>query len=291
MSQRTGRRLKPPLRPEGRATAVRAVWCFSSILLLAGCGYIGSPLPPALDIPQRVSDLRVVEYGDKISAVFTIAPLTTEGLPLKNIRSVGLLAGTAINPWNERAWLAAARRYPVPAAAPGSFTRDIPARDWTGKEIVVAVLATGPKGKTSDLSNLQTISVEPPLAAPADLKIESRREGIALSWRDSGAPHFRIYRASGDAQPEAIGDATQGNYLDGTTMSGTRYRYWVQATAGELRQSETTGPVQVERADVFPPSVPTGLAAEPGTGRIELSWDRNTEPDFQGYNVYRATGN
>ena len=262
----------------------------AAALLLAGCGYIGNPLPPALDIPQRIADLRVIEYGDKISAAFTIAPLTTEGLPLKSVRSVDLLVGASINPWNERAWLASARRYPVPATGPGSLTRDIPAQDWIGKDIVVAVRATGPKGKISDLSNLQSFSVEPPLTAPAALKIESRRDGIALSWSDTGAAHFRIFRASGDEQPESIGESAQPSYLDAMRIFGTRYRYWIQATAGELRQSETTGPVEITPEDIFPPAVPTGLTAEQGTGTIELSWERNTDPDFQGYNVYRATG-
>jgi len=36
-----------------------------------GCGYIGEPLPPALNIPSRVTDLRAVEFGDKILAEWT----------------------------------------------------------------------------------------------------------------------------------------------------------------------------------------------------------------------------
>ena len=31
--------------------------------LLAGCGYIGDPLPPLLNIPARVTDLTAVQRG------------------------------------------------------------------------------------------------------------------------------------------------------------------------------------------------------------------------------------
>ena len=41
-------------------------------------------------------------------------------------------------------------------------------------------------------------------------------------------------------------------------------------------------------ADIFPPAVPGALTAEPGVGAIELAWDRNAEPDFRGYNIYRS---
>ena len=53
---------------------------------LAGCGYIGNPQPPALDIPSAVIDLRAAEDGDRVLVEFTIPMLTTEGLPLKGCR-------------------------------------------------------------------------------------------------------------------------------------------------------------------------------------------------------------
>ena len=40
--------------------------------------------------------------------------------------------------------------------------------------------------------------------------------------------------------------------------------------------------------DVFPPAVPTGLAAIPGVAGIELSWNPDTEPDLRGYVLYRS---
>ena len=42
--------------------------------------------------------------------------------------------------------------------------------------------------------------------------------------------------------------------------------------------------------DIFPPAVPAGLTASAGVGSVELAWERNTEPDFKEYRVFRAEG-
>ena len=34
--------------------------------LLSGCGYVGPPQPPTLDIPATIADFRAGEYGENI---------------------------------------------------------------------------------------------------------------------------------------------------------------------------------------------------------------------------------
>ncbi len=245
-------------------------------------------MPPTLDIPQHVSDLRAAEFGDKIIAEFTIPPLTTEGLPLKSVDSAEIGVGVAPNPWNVSAWAASAKKYGVPATAHGPFTHEIPIADWIGKDVTLAVRATGPKGKTSDWSNLVTVPVKPALTRPADLKAENVREGIQLTWSGTPSEHFHIYRASGAETPALIDSTDQPSYLDPNADFGVEYRYYVDGFAGEQQFSEMAESEPVPRADIFPPSVPSGLTAEMGSGAIELSWERNTDPRFQGYNVYRS---
>ncbi len=41
-------------------------------------------------------------------------------------------------------------------------------------------------------------------------------------------------------------------------------------------------------ADKFPPEVPAGITAVVGVNTIELEWERSTESDFKGYNVFRS---
>lgn len=71
------------------------VLCAAVCSLLAGCGSIGEPLYPALRLPSRVVDLAVVERGANLDFDFSIAPLTTEGMPLEGIGAVELRAGPA----------------------------------------------------------------------------------------------------------------------------------------------------------------------------------------------------
>jgi hypothetical protein len=259
-----------------------------SLIYMTACGYIGPPQPPSLDIPQRVGDLVVAEYGSNILVEFSIGPLTTEGLPLKSLRSVNLYIGIAPEPYNENAWLASAKRFPITVTGPGPVSYQAPATEWIGKDVVIGVRATGPKGKTSDLSNIKNLPVQAPLAAPVEVKAVNTIKGVYLTWK-SPVKKSRIFRAVADAQPELLAEnAVDTNWLDETVEFGTEYRYFVQAVAGEYQQSETAPSQVITRTDDFAPAVPTGLNGQPGASSIELSWDRNTDPRFQGYNVYRA---
>src|SRR5579883_1088688 len=109
-------------------SAPRALLLLTAIL--SGCGYVGNPLPPALDIPQRVTDLAVAEYGDKIRVQFTLPAMTTEGLVLKSVRSVDLYVGPSVDPWNQDVWAASAKHFPIAATGPGTVDQQIPAKDW-----------------------------------------------------------------------------------------------------------------------------------------------------------------
>jgi hypothetical protein len=285
----TDPRPSPEARPSGSAFVSPWLLLFA-VLSLSACGYIGNPQAPTLDIPQGTSDLRVVEYGDKIRTEFTIPLETTEGLPLKSVRAVELRIGTAPTPWNESAWAAAATPFEIPAPAPGPLTFDVVPSEtlkWVGKEVIVGVRATGPKGKTSRWSNLKTLQVQPPLAKPTDLKIQSLPTFLYVSW-SSPAKKFRVFWQIGDDPPEILGQPDNPNFQETRVEFGVRYRFYVQAIAGDDHQSELAETQPYTRIDDFVPTLPAGLTGEEGANAVNLSWERNTDPRFQGYNVYRS---
>ena len=249
--------------------------------LLSACGYVGPPLPPTLDIPVTITDFRAWEYGNNIEFEFTLPSKTTENLDLTGFRSIELRAredpsqGTIV---------------PLQLAKPGPFTGQVPAQPWIGKTIVLQVRATGPKGKASEWSNPASLAVIPPLATPSVPKALNVSQGVELTWTGVG-PHYRIFRAEANGQPQRIADSDTTRYLDETTAYGTRYRYQIQSVAGENQWSVLSDAVEITPADTFAPAVPEGLGAVPTPQSIELAWTRNTETDLGGYNIYRSVDN
>jgi hypothetical protein len=248
------------------------------LALLAGCGYPGEPKPPTLEIPSRVTDLRAAEYGGNILVEFTLPALTTEGLSLTKVRSVELRVSAG----------AASQNVNLKAAGPGPIHDEIQAAEWIGQDVLLTVRATGPKGKTSEWSNAVPLSVGVPLGVPANLVAENVAEGVRIRWQGTG-PRYRIFRTLTDQAPDRLAESDQPEYVDKTTNYGSIYKYFVQAiTANDLRQSEVSEVVAITPRDDFPPAVPGGLSAVAGVSAIELAWQRNTEDDFRGYNVYRS---
>ena len=270
--------------------AFLALACSLGALLLQSCGTVGEPLYPALNIPSRVTDLTAVERGDRIEINFTIPPLTTEGLALKEIGSVELRVGPVPDgAFNLNNWANAATRVELRSPEqPGAVHTESPVQAFIGKDVMVGVRLANAKGRNSEWSNLVNLSIAPPLARPADFKATAEPQGVSLTWSAPVAMQFRLFRqAEQEQKPSQLGTSTETNYLDTTAEYGKTYQYYVQSIR-EKAESDTTGPVVITPKDIFPPRVPTGLTASAGVGAIELAWERNTEPDFKEYRVYRA---
>ena len=263
------------------------------VLLFTGCGYIGEPMPPALQIPQRVSDLSATERGGRIVVEFTRPKLTTDNLDIRKTVRMELRVGLASSPFDIEAWEASGKGFSDIPADEAAVQYVLPAGEWIGKNVVIAVKVFSEKGRTAGWSNLFTLSVIPPLATPAHVKPADVREGVRLTWQGD-APHYRVYRrAAGESNRVTIGETEKPEYLDTKTEYGTPYHYSVEAfrTGGDIHAfSETTAEVTITTKDTYAPPVPVGLVAVPSIGSIELLWDRSVAPDLAGYRIYRAAG-
>jgi hypothetical protein len=259
-------------------------------LILSGCGSIGEPLYPALHIPSRVTDLTVVEQGNNLDINFTIPPLTTEGLPVKEIGAIDLRVGPGpANGWNVDEWAASATSVVVPApASPGPIQAAIPVNKFIGTDVVVAVRIANPKGRDAGWSDYKTFTVQPPLADPTNFHVAADPKGVALAWNAPGPVQVRIFRKTEQqTRPALLATATEPNYVDISAEFGKTYQYSIQAVRENI-ESNIVGPESITPANTFAPAVPSGLTASVGIGAIELAWARNTDSDFKEYRVLRS---
>jgi hypothetical protein len=249
------------------------------IILLAflhGCGYVGDPLPPALNIPVPVTDLRAVQRGDRILIEFTAPALTTDKLIMPRISGAELRI-------NEEA-------IEVKAAGPGPVTVQLPVARYVNRRIRLQARTASHKMKWSDLSAPLDLDVVEPVAVPEALKAIAVPEGVRLSW--NGEPRkFLIQRlAPGEKEFTSAGEADKTEWTDSTALFGQTYQYRVQAVSGKA-ESEWSPPVRITPIDTFPPPVPENVTGVAGIGTIELTWDRSPASDIAGYRVYRGEGN
>ena len=124
------------------------------LVLLAGCGYIGEPLPPLMRIPARVTDLAAVQRGSNLIVQFPVPAVTTEGTIIKQaVRldlRIGPISGTTFNP---DAWAASAKAVGGAVIEGGRARYQIPASEWMGKEVQIAVKVVGANGRDAGWSN------------------------------------------------------------------------------------------------------------------------------------------
>ena len=275
---------------------MRAPYCLLSAgLLLAGCGYVGDTLPPALNIPVRITDLRAVQRSDKLIILFTPSYKTTEALLLPGLGSIELRCGPVpAGGWDWTRWQQSARQIPVSDIKEETTTITVPSAEWQGKEVVIAAREISPKGKLGDWSNLVTLNVVPALAKPDGWTVSNAPVGVKLTApqnRVSGASWRILRQGPADAESKLLASTKDAEYVDATAALGSKYIYIVQTIvpgSSVESESEFSDPKEFTPADVFPPAPPKGLNVIAGVGSLELTWERNTEADLASYLVYRA---
>jgi hypothetical protein len=257
----------------------------------AGCGYIGNTLPPTVNRPTRVEDLSAVERGSKIVIQFTLPKITTEGQPIKGgkDRNIELRVGPPPEPFNLETWERTSELVDVPQDKSLAQV-EVPASKYYGKTVDIAVNVEGRSGHASGWSMFVVLPVIEALPTPAGLDASNAPDAIHLEWRGA-APEYRVFRKLvADPNWTQSGTTDKPSYTDSTIEYGKTYQYYVQSieklgnTYAESEESDVKTFMPVDR---FPPAMPAGVLAVPGTRSIELVWQRNTEKDFGSYTVYR----
>ncbi len=157
--------------------------------------------------------------------------------------------------------------------------------------VVTAVDTGSLESSNSNQSSATATNAAP--AAPTGLTATPGSENISLDWNNNTEPDlngYNVYRSlvSGGPYSKINGSlVTSSNYTD-TGLTGNVTYYYV-ITAVDLGSNESGNSNQASATPAgVPPTAPTGLVATPGDGLVSLDWNNNTEPDLNGYNVYRS---
>lgn len=254
----------------------------AAALLLGGCGYVGDPLPPALNIPSRITDLEVVQRGDKLLLRFTAPAVTTEQLPIREFERVDLRIGPPAP--SMETWEPVSTAVPLAVPVPGAtVTAEAPASQWSGREVLVAVRLVSTRGREADWSNSVVLTPRTPLPTPVPVATP-HPDGVQVRWDEIPGAKYRVRK-----EPDEVAVVDKGVYVDTAVELGKTYTYSVQAVAG-LIESEVSKPVTITARDEFAPKPPSGVTVVAGANSVELAWERNAAPDLGSYRVYRADG-
>ena len=305
--------------------SLREIWVTAALGLacagaLSGCGTPAAPQPPSLNLPDRVADLEATRAGNQVALTWTMPKRNTDKLILKDKVRAHICRQEASGPCNE----AGAMVMFAPGVA-ATFEDTLPLAEMTGKPRVLSyfVELKNHNGRSAGLSNAATVLAGAAPAPVEALAVEVQKAGVVLHWRpDREDAPVRLQRTLLTPPPTKkqqegvlapppepmeqnllIEDVEQGRALDKSIRFGETYAYRAQRVARVTVEGKTlelagamSDAVQVEAKDVFPPAVPTGLAAVTTVGgngvetAIDLSWVPDTEADVAGYVVYRREG-
>lgn len=275
---------------------MRAGVAVAVLLVIESCAYRGPVLPPSPEIPAAITNLTAIERGDRIEIQFTTPPRTTDNLPIKRFESVDLRIGPAVRPFDFAKWAESSTQYELPPPPPNDpddpkarpMSDSIPVSDWVGKRIAVAVRTAVKGDHFSAWSNVVRLQVVKPVAPPV-IKAEATPRGVKITWASEGAGlRYQVFRQGpNDKQPAPIVTSAKPEYVDTAAQFDTAYKYTV-VTIQSQAESLPSQAVEITPKNVFPPAVPTGLAALAAPNSIEVSWQRNPEANLKGYYLYRS---
>jgi len=307
-----------------RAALVSAA--VAAALVLAGCGTPGAPMPPSLKLPDPVADLTAVRTGNQVALTWTMPKKNTDKLLLKGNVTVRVCRKEGAG-----SCAAAGADLQLAPGADGAFTESLPAALSAGspRPLSYFVELKNRNVRSAGLSNAAVVLAGEAPAPVAGLAAEVRKQGVALRWtaldmtaQKSSPVAIRLRRTLLTPQPvkpkqglmtpppEPLEQSLliesgvhAGRALDKNIRFGQTYEYRPQRVArvtvdGRTLElaGELSAPVRVEALDLFPPAVPTGLAAVATAGEngaeaaIDLIWQPDTEADLAGYAVYRREG-
>ena len=307
---------------------VAAVGCGVALAaVMTGCALESAPMPPSLHIPMPVSNLTATRAGDAVTLDWTMPERTTDKVLLEGRQRVEICRLGAESKADKEATCEQAGDATLPPGARGSYVDHLPAAMETGapRLLTYAVRVYGPYRRVAGYSNRATVVAGAAPPAVSAVAAQTQADGVVLKWQPTPPEpgmEMRMVRTLVEARPQpkrekispekismtgagpvqrqvlevSLAQRDAGQALDKDAALDHVYQYVLQRVVrlkvdGALAElgGAKSAAVTVDAKDVFPPSVPRGLAAvaDAQAGAIDLSWEPSPETDTAGYIVYR----
>ncbi len=289
-------------KPES-APALR--WLLGALLflLLLGCGKKAPPRPYDATVPQPISDLEGVVRGGQVFLIWSLPHVARDESEVAVLKEFRVLREEA--PLGEE-WCEECPERLEPFdvlrideedrfSLSGERVIYQDKRVSFGHIYVYRVISISARGYESDLSNRAVIYWDTPPDTPSRVDGSAGDRVVALRWEPvQGAEGYRIYRRQegeefGDVPIVGVGPKETA-HRDTDVSNDLAYHYVVRATrrlGTTWLEGLSSEEISLIPKDLTPPEPPQGLLVIPLAAGIELSWQRNTEPDLLGYFVHR----
>jgi hypothetical protein len=247
------------------------------------------------------ADLTAATSGSRMDLALPLPPLTAPVTP-----ATGSAKAPAVPPAPKAPTAPAAPTAPTAPAttpAPGAPAAAAPGAPATPAgplplATYYAIRTFGRNGEKSDFSNIVTIVPTAPPAAPQQVTITARGDGIQVEWAPvtGTVAGYNVYRRSAqersNGKPIHTAAATEKSWLDSTAKFGQDYIYSVTSLSvlQPPIESAIASEHEVHYVDRFAPPPPTELVALTEAGRARLVWRASEADDVAGYIVYRREG-
>jgi hypothetical protein len=305
---------------------VKSQFILLVLVLLSGCASSGPPLPPSLEVPSPVTDLRALRKGDKVYLAWTEQTKTTDHQAIRHSGPTLICrsrenamkeCGTAVGELPPAAVTqkTSAKKQAPPPKTTATYSDNLPVVPGVRPEdeITYAVEVLNDRKRGAGLSNRVQVPLLPAIPPPSGFQAEMTAQGTKITWTCPSILQqlanveyrLRVYRRGlGNqnddkiAEPD-IADCAGSPLFDTSFEWEKSYDYRaavVTAVSAPGKpaieiEGDDTDRVRVFAHDVFPPVVPSGLQAVfSGPGQqpfVDLIWSPDTDADLAGYNVYR----
>src|SRR6202035_396140 len=165
---------------------------FSILLLTAGCGAPGDPVPPSPPVPAAIKDLTAHQAGDGAQLSFTLPSNSISGEKLPAPPAVEILRG-AVRPDGSADAKSFRVVYTIPGALVESYRADGQVRftdpiapeetkSHPGGMVTYVVRTRASKKRAAADSNVVTLPVFPVPAPIVSVEARVTESGVELTW-------------------------------------------------------------------------------------------------------------